>query len=81
MRLYIALDRSPLQFTQFCRRSVFTTSYNLGHTLSMHYLSGAIFGAGKFEYLHSTAGMELKMFCVKIRLLIYFFFLPVQVGW
>lgn len=60
MRLYIALDRSPLQFTQFCRRSVFTTSYNLGHTLSMHYLSGAIFGAGwvvsSLELLGSPGG-------------------------
>lgn len=54
MRIYIALDRSPLQFTQFCRRSVFTTSYNLGHTLSMHYLSGAIFGAGNVYYLPCT---------------------------
>lgn len=60
MRLYIALDRSPLQFTQFCRRSVFTTSYNLGHTLSMHYLSGAIFGAGtgrNFYFLLSTVSI------------------------
>lgn len=60
MRVYIALDRSPLQFTQFCRRSLFTTSYNLGHTLSMHYLSGAIFGAGwvvsSLELLGSPGG-------------------------
>ncbi|KAK3912926.1 Vacuolar protein sorting-associated protein 13B [Frankliniella fusca] len=60
MRIYIALDRSPLQFTQFCRRAVYTTSYNLGHTLSMHYLSGAIFGAGwvvsSLELLGSPGG-------------------------
>ena len=47
VRMYIALDRSPLQFTQFSRRSLCTTSYDLDHALTMHYLSGAIFGAGK----------------------------------
>lgn len=44
--LYVALDCSPLHFTAFQHRYLITTPYRLGHTLTMHYLSGAIFGAG-----------------------------------
>ncbi|XP_047111784.1 vacuolar protein sorting-associated protein 13B [Schistocerca piceifrons] len=44
--LYVALDCSPLHFTAFQHRYLVTTPYRLGHTLTMHYLSGAIFGAG-----------------------------------
>ncbi|XP_008548362.1 intermembrane lipid transfer protein VPS13B [Microplitis demolitor] len=46
VRLYIALDHSPLHFAIFERRNLFTTPYRLGNALTMHYLSGAIFGAG-----------------------------------
>ncbi|XP_034952254.1 vacuolar protein sorting-associated protein 13B [Chelonus insularis] len=45
-RLYVALDHSPLQFGAFERLNVFTTPYKLGNDITMHYLSGAIFGAG-----------------------------------
>lgn len=60
VRLYIALDHSPLQFSTFERRTLITTPYQLGHTLTMHYLSGAIFGAGwmvgSLELLGSPGG-------------------------
>ncbi|KAK0091414.1 hypothetical protein PV326_003263, partial [Microctonus aethiopoides] len=46
VRLYVALDHSPLQFSVFDRGNLFTTPYRLGNALTMHYLSGAIFGAG-----------------------------------
>lgn len=50
MVLYIALDHSPLQFAKFERINVLTSSYRLGHALTMHYLSEAIFGAGETFY-------------------------------
>ncbi|PNF20823.1 hypothetical protein B7P43_G12077 [Cryptotermes secundus] len=60
VKLYIALDHSPLQFSAFERRTLITTPYRLGHTLTMHYLSGAIFGAGwmvgSLELLGSPGG-------------------------
>lgn len=60
LRLYIALDHSPLQFSAFERRTLITTPYRLGHSLTMHYLSGAIFGAGwvvgSLELLGSPGG-------------------------
>uniref|UniRef100_A0A0C9QMT7 VPS13B protein n=1 Tax=Fopius arisanus TaxID=64838 RepID=A0A0C9QMT7_9HYME len=46
VRLYVALDHSPLHFGVFERENLFTTPYRLGNALTMHYLSGAIFGAG-----------------------------------
>ncbi|XP_063972949.1 intermembrane lipid transfer protein VPS13B [Diachasmimorpha longicaudata] len=46
VRLYVALDHSPLHFGVFERQNLFTTPYRLGNALTMHYLSGAIFGAG-----------------------------------
>ncbi|XP_069674298.1 intermembrane lipid transfer protein VPS13B isoform X2 [Periplaneta americana] len=60
VKLYIALDHSPLQFSAFERRALITTPYRLGHTLTMHYLLGAIFGAGwmvgSLELLGSPGG-------------------------
>lgn len=46
VRLYVALDHSPLYFSTFERRNFMSTPYRLGNALTMHYLSGAIFGAG-----------------------------------
>ncbi|XP_076650338.1 vacuolar protein sorting 13B isoform X2 [Halictus rubicundus] len=46
VRLYVALDHSPLYFGIFEKKNVLTTPYRLGNALTMHYLSGAIFGAG-----------------------------------
>jgi len=47
VRLYVALDHSPLYFGIFERKNLLTTPYRLGNALTMHYLSGAIFGAGQ----------------------------------
>lgn len=65
MKLYIALDRSPLQFSKFQRSRILTTPYRLGHALTMHYLSDAIFGAGwvvgSLELLGSPGGLARAM--------------------
>lgn len=46
IKLYVALDQSPLHFKDYQRTEVRTTSYTLGHNLTMHYLSSALFRAG-----------------------------------
>ncbi|XP_042214275.1 vacuolar protein sorting-associated protein 13B-like isoform X1 [Homarus americanus] len=46
VKLYVALDQSPLNFGGFQRSEIMTTSYTLGHNLTMHYLSGALIRAG-----------------------------------
>lgn len=46
VKLYIALDQSPLSFGGFERMDIMTTSYSLGHNLTMHFLSGALIRAG-----------------------------------
>jgi len=60
LKLYIALDHSPLHFSAYERQALITTPYRLGHALTMHYLSGAIFGAGwmvsSLELLGSPGG-------------------------
>ncbi|XP_076265664.1 vacuolar protein sorting 13B isoform X3 [Rhynchophorus ferrugineus] len=65
MKIYIALDQSPLQFSKFERKRLYTTPYRLGHALTMHYLSGAIFGAGwvvsSLELLGSPGGLARAM--------------------
>ncbi|XP_077301620.1 intermembrane lipid transfer protein VPS13B-like [Arctopsyche grandis] len=65
MVLYIALDHSPLQFAKFERINVLTSSYRLGHALTMHYLSEAIFGAGwvvgSLEILGSPGGLARRV--------------------
>ncbi|VEN36376.1 unnamed protein product [Callosobruchus maculatus] len=65
IKLYIALDQSPLQFGRFERKRLLTTPYRLGHALTMHYLSGAIFGAGwvvsSLELLGSPGGLARAM--------------------
>ncbi|XP_055587583.1 intermembrane lipid transfer protein VPS13B [Uranotaenia lowii] len=61
MRLYIALDHSPLDFSAFERRQIISLPVRLGNTLGMHYLSGAIFGGGwvigSLEILGSPSGL------------------------
>lgn len=52
VRLYVALDHSPLYFGTFERKNLLTTPYRLGNALIMHYLSGAIFGAGQPVCIH-----------------------------
>ncbi|XP_072392830.1 intermembrane lipid transfer protein VPS13B [Diabrotica undecimpunctata] len=65
IKMYIALDQSPLQFGKFERKRVFTTPYRLGHAMTMHYLSGAIFGAGwvvsSLELIGSPGGLARAM--------------------
>lgn len=61
MRMYIALDHSPLHFAQFENRSVYTTTMRFGYNIGMHYVSDAIFGAGwvvgSLEILGSPSGL------------------------
>ncbi|XP_055848221.1 intermembrane lipid transfer protein VPS13B isoform X2 [Episyrphus balteatus] len=61
VRLYIALDHSPLQFSSYERQDILTLPLRFGHTLGMHYLSGALFGAGwvvgSLEMLGSPSGL------------------------
>uniref|UniRef100_A0A182QGU6 Uncharacterized protein n=1 Tax=Anopheles farauti TaxID=69004 RepID=A0A182QGU6_9DIPT len=61
MRLYIALDHSPLEFAAFERRAVRTLPIKFGNAVGMHYLSGAIFGGGwvigSLEILGSPSGL------------------------
>ncbi|XP_055526290.1 intermembrane lipid transfer protein VPS13B [Wyeomyia smithii] len=61
MRLYIALDHSPLDFSAFERNQVRTLPMRFGNCLGMHYLSGAIFGGGwvigSLEILGSPSGL------------------------
>lgn len=45
-RMYLALDHSPLNFTLYERRNIYTIPMKFGHNVGMHYVSGAIFGAG-----------------------------------
>ncbi|XP_068242883.1 intermembrane lipid transfer protein VPS13B isoform X1 [Palaemon carinicauda] len=46
IKLYVALDQTPLNFGKYDRLEIRTTSYSLGHNLAMHYLSGALIRAG-----------------------------------
>lgn len=46
VRLYIALDHSPLSFSAYEKNLIYTVPLRFGQSLGMHYLSGAIFGAG-----------------------------------
>nr|XP_029723384.1 vacuolar protein sorting-associated protein 13B-like [Aedes albopictus] len=61
MRLYIALDHSPLDFSAFERNNVRSLPIRFGNSLGMHYLSGAIFGGGwvigSLEILGSPSGL------------------------
>lgn len=61
VKLYIALDHSPLRLDAFERSLVLTTPYRLGQTLAMHYVSSALFKAGwvvgSMEYLGSPTAL------------------------
>ena len=46
MKLFVAVDNTPLSFGQFGRTAVFTTSQHLVKNLAMHYATGALFRAG-----------------------------------
>lgn len=59
--LYIALDHSPLSFSRYERHQILTVPLRFGQNLGLHYLSGAIFGAGwvvgSLEILGSPSGL------------------------
>ncbi|XP_031633200.1 vacuolar protein sorting-associated protein 13B isoform X2 [Contarinia nasturtii] len=61
IRMYIALDHSPLHFAQFEYKNIYTTTMRLGYNIGMHYVSDAIFGAGwvvgSLEILGSPSGL------------------------
>lgn len=61
IRMYIALDHSPLDFAAFERRDIYSLPMRFGYHLGMHYVSGAIFGAGwvvgSLEILGSPSGL------------------------
>ncbi|KAF5303499.1 hypothetical protein FQA39_LY09962 [Lamprigera yunnana] len=65
VKLYIALDQSPLQFSQFEKKNFLTSSCRLGNALAMHYITGAIFGAGwmvgSLELLGTPGGLARAM--------------------
>ncbi|XP_076348167.1 intermembrane lipid transfer protein VPS13B-like [Tachypleus tridentatus] len=46
LKLYLSLDHTPLHFHSFQRSNFFSSSYRLGHMLTMHYLSAALLRAG-----------------------------------
>ncbi|XP_071444845.1 intermembrane lipid transfer protein VPS13B-like [Hetaerina americana] len=59
--VYIAANHSPLQFSSFVRTELFTSSYELGRALTMHYRSGVLLCAGwvlgSLELLGSPGGL------------------------
>ncbi|GLH10327.1 Vacuolar protein sorting-associated protein 13 [Gryllus bimaculatus] len=65
VKLYIALEEAPLQFNTFERKQLITTPYRLGHALTMHYLSGALFGlgwvVGSLELLGAPGGFAREL--------------------
>ncbi|KAH8311151.1 hypothetical protein KR044_004588 [Drosophila immigrans] len=77
-RLYIALDHSPLSFSRYERHQILTVPLRFGQSLGLHYLSGAIFGAGwvvgSLEILGSPSGLA-RSFSTGLR---DFISLPVQ---
>ncbi|XP_025418587.1 vacuolar protein sorting-associated protein 13B-like [Sipha flava] len=58
---YVALDRSPLDFTEFTKKNLITSSYQLGRSLSLHYFLNAIYGTGwalgSLEFWGSPGGL------------------------
>ncbi|XP_030371450.1 vacuolar protein sorting-associated protein 13B isoform X2 [Scaptodrosophila lebanonensis] len=77
-RLYIALDHSPLSFSRYERQQILTVPLRFGQSLGLHYLSGAIFGAGwvvgSLEILGSPSGLA-RSFTTGLR---DFVSMPVQ---
>lgn len=61
IRMYIALDHSPLDFSIYEKMNVYTLPLKLGNSIGLHYLSSAIFGAGwvvgSLEILGSPSGL------------------------
>ena len=47
VKMFLASDRTPLSFAKFECLNLCSTYHQLGHALAMHYVSGAIFRAGR----------------------------------
>lgn len=58
---YVALDRSPLDFTEFSKTDLIASYYQLGRSLSLHYFLNAIYGTGwalgSLEFWGSPGGL------------------------
>lgn len=65
IRVYIALDHSPLDFSPYEKMNIYTLPIKLGNSVGMHYLSSAIFGAGwvvgSLEILGSPSGLARSL--------------------
>ncbi|XP_023231337.1 vacuolar protein sorting-associated protein 13B-like isoform X2 [Centruroides sculpturatus] len=46
VKLYVAIDHSPLSFKPFDKDEIFTTTFKLGHIITHHFLTGALLRAG-----------------------------------
>lgn len=46
VKLYVAIDHSPLSFKPFDKDEIFTTTFKLGHFIIHHFLTGALLRAG-----------------------------------
>ena len=46
LKVFVGLEDSIINLSKFENQAVWSTWYSLGHRLSMHYLSGALFKAG-----------------------------------
>ena len=46
VKVFVGLEDSKINLSRFENQAVWSTWYSLGHRLSMHYLSGALFKAG-----------------------------------
>lgn len=61
IKIYLAVDCSPINFSRFEKKNLITTQYKLGTALTMHYISGAIFSSGwvisSWELLGSPGGL------------------------
>lgn len=79
LKVFIALDRSPLLFSAFERQRVCTTSYRLGHALTRHYLSGALFRAGKLKPMFSL--QLIFHLCIIVTMLTLYFRLGSWFSW
>lgn len=61
LKLFLAIDHSPLSFRAFQNHNLFTSSYQLGQLLTVHYLTGALLRAGwvvgSLDLLGNPAGL------------------------
>lgn len=46
LKLYLSLENSVLKFQPFEKQDLFSSSYEIGRTFVLHYLTGALFRAG-----------------------------------